>query len=107
MRVLIVGLFIPLCAEAMPQQYLVATGQGIAVPNVSSLINLGRGFLAVENPAGVMYQGGFRGSAEAIKDGTTNTGFEAGYSGRSYGIAAGNLSTGNGNQVAGDLGAAF
>ncbi len=75
------------------EENLIAIGQGVSSPNVTSLINLSRGY-APENPAGVMYQGGFRGSLQYIKNGDTDLGFEAGYSGKEWGMAAGLLQPG-------------
>lgn len=73
----------------MPTTNLVAVGQGIAAPNVTSLVNMGYGYLGAENPAGVMYQQELRLSVEYAKDGSSDTGFEAGDSNDNFGIAAG------------------
>lgn len=64
------------------------TGQGIAVPGLDTLVNLGRGY-TLQNPAGVMYQDGFRLTGQYAKNGVSDTGFEGGYSGKTVGLAAG------------------
>ena len=80
---------LPLRANAIaPLENRLATGQGVAAPSMDTLVNLSRGFTS-ENAAGVMYQDGFRVVAQYAKNGVSDTGFEAGYSGKTFGIAAG------------------
>jgi hypothetical protein len=89
MKFIILLVTFPLaCWAVAPEENRLATGQGIAAPNVGTLVNLSRGF-TVENPAGVMYQDGFRASAQMAKNLDTDTGVEGGYSGKEYGFAAG------------------
>jgi hypothetical protein len=107
---LLILLFFPLTiwAAAAPENRL-ATGQGIAAPNVTMLVNLSRGFTD-ENPAGVMYQDGFTASALMAKNVDTDTAFEAGYSGKTFGGAVGMLApgcTGCKATTAGILGMSF
>jgi hypothetical protein len=74
-----------------PDEHRLATGLGIAAPNVASIVNITDGF-TTENPAGVMYQDGFRASLEIARTGDVNDiGYEAGYAGTTFGLAAGNL----------------
>ncbi|MGZ3721383.1 MAG: hypothetical protein ACXVA9_00550, partial [Bdellovibrionales bacterium] len=87
-------LLIPLHCWATPAiENRLAVGQGIASPNVTSLVNFGRGF-TVENPAGVMYQDGFRVSLQAARKVDTDIGYEGGYSGKDYGMAVGMMQPG-------------
>lgn len=70
-----------------------AIGQGVASPNVTSLVNVSRGYTP-ENPAGVLYQGGFIGNIQYVRNGDADTGFELGYSSKSWGASAGLYSDG-------------
>ncbi|HEX4923235.1 MAG TPA: hypothetical protein VFV50_04085, partial [Bdellovibrionales bacterium] len=90
-HLLIVFLFIAFTTPASavaPDEHRLATGQGIAAPSVSNLVNVSRGYTS-ENPAGVIYQQGFRASLQASKNGDSDLGLEAGYSNDSLGFAAG------------------
>jgi hypothetical protein len=94
----------------MPENNLTAIGQGVASPSTTSLVNIGRGLVGVENPAGLMYISGFRLSAEVAKDTVSGSGFEGSYSSKNYGLALGTYNPGCDGCIAHNaaiLGAAF
>lgn len=109
-KTLILSLFLPLLAQAnTASEYRLATGQGIAAPNVPLLTNMHRGYTA-ENPAGVMFQDGFSVSAGMAKNVDTDMEFQAGYGGKTFGGAVGMLTQGCSGCKAvtsADLGMAF
>ncbi len=86
-------LFSTIVLAAPAEENLIAIGQGVSSPNVTSLMNVSRGYTP-ENPAGVLYQGGFRGSLQYMKNGDSDIGAELGYSGKTWGLAVGLLQPG-------------
>jgi hypothetical protein len=87
-------LFSPSSRADIPENNLTAIGQGVASPSTTSLVNIGRGLIGVENPAGLMYISGFRVSAEMTKDTVSGSGFEGSYSSKDYGLALGSYNPG-------------
>jgi len=79
---------IPAARAEAPHEHRLNTGQGIGVPGLDSIVNLSKGY-TFQNPAGVMYQHGLRGTLQYAKNGVSDTGVEAGYSSDTLGIAAG------------------
>lgn len=77
-----------------PDEHRLSTGMGLAVPDVTNLMNISTGDTP-ENPAGLMYRDGFSASLQVARySGKNDTGFEGGYSGKNFGGALGFYSPG-------------
>jgi hypothetical protein len=95
MRFILLLLLVPTVAFAKtPEESRLATGLGIAAPDVSSIVNFTTGY-TTENPAGVLFQEEYRASLQLVREGGINdVGVEAGAAGKTFGIALGLLQPG-------------
>ena len=86
---------------------LVAIGQGISSPSLTSTVNFSSGYMA-ESPLGTLYQNGRRITGEYDRNSSSDAvGAEVGYGGASWGVAAGYRKpncNGCDGSFAGDLG---
>jgi len=94
MRFISIPLFIFICfgistnAHAKKGTNLIAVGQGVSSPAVTSVVNFTSG-LTFENPVGTIYQDGPRLSVQYDENGHSTLGVELGVGGNNWGIAAG------------------
>lgn len=76
-------------AQSQRSENLVAVGQGVSSPTLTSTINFRSGYTA-ESPLGTLYQNGARVTAEYDRNDVSDAiGAEVGYGAASWGIAAG------------------
>lgn len=76
-------------AQSQRSANLIAIGQGVSSPTLTSTVNFSSGYTA-ESPIGTIYQNGVRITAEYDRNDVSDAiGAEIGYGGPSWGIAAG------------------
>lgn len=97
MRQFVILLLITLCqftAHAALPENILAVGQGVASPSTTTLVNMNRGLLGAENPAGVLYVDGFGFNFQMTKAGNTTTnGYELSVSNKEWGLGAGSYAS--------------